>query len=124
MRRFWNLLAISFVTSTVWAASVLVTDGFHVPGSSDVIGDKLQFDAQSIRVSSSSGVLTVDVFTNFNNAQLNRFRLPGMYLDVGDLLFTVNGAYTYGIPLHYHNSPSGGPFGERLLAGHIYQIED
>jgi hypothetical protein len=62
------------------------------------------------------------VLTNFDNAALHSFRDTGVRLDIGDLFFTVNGTYAYGIPLAYHNGPAGGPFGNRVYAGHIYSI--
>jgi hypothetical protein len=101
----------------------VVTDFFNVSGKSDVIGDKLQFDAQSIQVTTGTGTLTIDIRTNFDNPNLYSFRDTGVRLDIGDLFFTVNGNYEYGIPLAYHNGPAGGPWGTRLYAGHIYEID-
>jgi hypothetical protein len=54
---------------------------------------------------------------------LHSFRDLGVRLDIGDLFLTVNGNYAYGIPLAYHNGPAGGPWGDRLEAGHVYAID-
>jgi hypothetical protein len=124
MRHRFNLLIISLIASQSWASTAVVTDLFDVAGNSDVIGNKLQFDAQSVTVNAASGQLTVDVRTNFDNSSLQSFRDTGVRLDIGDLFFTVNGIYSYGIPLAYHNGPAGGPWGDRLYAGHIYAIDD
>jgi hypothetical protein len=121
------------VASLVWffcamipayAGTVSVTDPFHANGSPDVIGNPLQFDGQSVQVTAGDGKLTVDVFTNYGNSSLYSIYDTGVRLNIGDLFFTVNGVYRYGVPLAYHNGPAGGPWGDRLLAGHIYEIED
>jgi hypothetical protein len=133
MNRISNLLFLSLIASQSWASiivvgnssrSIVVTDLFHVAGSSDVIGNQMQFDAQSIQVTTGPGTLTIDVRTNFDNSALHAFRDTGVRLDIGDLFFTVNGTYSYGIPLAYHNGPAGGPWGDRLYAGHVYAIDD
>jgi hypothetical protein len=119
-----NLLLNGLIASQLWAGSVIVYDPFNVPGNSDVVGNKLQFDAQSIQVTARPGALTLDIRTNFDNAALHSHRDTGVRLDVGDVFFTVNGNYAFGVPLAYHNGPSGGPWGDRLYAGHIYAIDD
>jgi PEP-CTERM motif-containing protein len=124
MGRIANLLLIGFTASRMWAASVSVTDPFNIPGNSDVFGNKLQFDGQSVQVTTGPGSLTIDVRTNFDNSGLHSFRDTGVRLDIGDLFFTVNGNYSYGIPLAYHNGPAGGPWGDRLYAGHVYAIDN
>src|SRR4051794_20526033 len=124
MKCIRNLIFIWVTTNSIWAATALVTDFFNVTGSSDVVGNKLQFDAQSLQVTAGTGIMTIDLRTNFDNPALHSFRESGVRLDIGDLFLTVNGAYAYGIPLAYHNGPSGGPWGDRLYAGHIYKIDD
>src|SRR5262245_29576290 len=107
MNRISNLLILGLIASQSWASivvgglsrSTVVTDLFHIAGSSDVIGNQLQFDAQSIQVTTGPGTLTIDVRTNFDNSALHSFRDTGVRLDIGDLFFTVNGTYSYGIPL-------------------------
>jgi hypothetical protein len=119
-----NLLLLCISSSQAWAATAIITDLFNVAGNSDVIGYKLQFDAQSVQVTTGTGVITIDIRTNFDNPALHSFRDTGVRLDIGDLFFTVNGNYAYGIPLAYHNGPAGGPWGDRLYAGHVYRIDD
>ena len=123
MKRIWNLLFLSLSGSYLWAATVTVTDPFNVAGNSDVLGNKLQFDAKSVQVTTASGTLNIDIFTNFDNSKLHSFRDNGVRLDIGDLFFTIDGTYAYGIPLAYHNGPAGGPWGDRLYAGHVYAID-
>src|SRR5690349_23530363 len=106
-----NLLLTGLIASQLWAGSVIVYDPFNAPGNSDVVGNKLQFDAQSIQVTTGPGTLTLDIRTNFDNAALHSHRDTGVRLDAGDVFLTVNGAYAYGIPLAYHNGLSGGPWG-------------
>jgi hypothetical protein len=121
----YYLLLLGFLVGRMWAGTAVVTDFFNVSGNSDAIGNKLQFDAQSIQVSTGPGSMTIDVRTNFDNSALHSFRETGIArLDIGDLFFTVNGTYSYGIPLAYHNGPAGGPWGDRLYAGHVYAIDD
>ncbi len=124
MRRIPSLLLLCFSSSQIWAGTAVITDLFNVNGNSDVIGNKLQFDAQSVQVTTAAGSLTIDIHTNFDNAALHSFRDTGVRLDIGDLFLTVNGNYAYGIPLAYHNGPAGGPWGDRLYAGHVYPIDD
>jgi hypothetical protein len=102
----------------LWAGTVIVA------ASPDVIGSPLQFAAQSVSVTPGNGTLDIDIRTNFDNPQLHSFRDTGVRLDIGDLFVTVNGTYSYGIPLAYHNGPAGGPWGDRLYAGHVYAIDD
>jgi hypothetical protein len=117
-----HLALLLILTFRANAGSVLITDAFHA-GPSDVIGNSLQFDAESVRVTVTGATLTLDIRTNFGNAALTSM-WDHVRLDVGDVFFTVNGNYAYGIPLHYHNGPAGGPWGERLLAGHVYAIDN
>ena len=124
MGRISNLLLIGFTACRMWAGTATVLDAFNVAGNSDVVGNKLQFDAQSVQVTSAPGTMTIDVRTNFDNSALHSFRDTGVRLDLGDLFFTINGNYSYGIPLAYHNGPAGGPWGDRLYAGHVYAIDD
>jgi hypothetical protein len=124
MKRISNLMLFCIASSSLWAGTAIVYDPFNAPGSGDVIGNPLQFDAQSVQVTAGSGTLTIDIRTNFDNPNLYSFRDTGVRLDIGDLFFTVNGNYAYGIPLAYHNGPAGGPWGDRLYAGHIYEIDD
>jgi hypothetical protein len=119
-----RLLLICFASAKMWGETIIVTDPFNIAGDSDVIGNKLQFDAQSVQVTTGTGTLTIDIRTNFDNPNLYSFRDTGVRLNIGDLFFTVNGAYEYGIPLAYHNGPAGGPWGNRVYAGHVYQITD
>jgi hypothetical protein len=119
-----NVFLLCLTSSQIWAETIVIPDVFNLAGSSDVIGDKLQFDAQSVQVTTGVGTLTIDIRTNFDNPDLHSFRDTGVRLDIGDLFFTVNGTYAYGIPLAYHNGPAGGPWGDRLYAGHVYQIDD
>jgi hypothetical protein len=102
---------------------VTITDAFNVAGNSDVVGNKQQFDARSVQVTTGPGTLNIDILTNFDNSALHSFRDAGVRLDIGDLFFTVNSTYSYGIPLAYHNGPAGGPWGDRLYAGHVYAID-
>ena len=119
-----STLLLFCMAAAGWSATITVMDPFNVAGSVDVIGNPLQFDAQSIQVTAGSGTLTLDIRTNFDNSHLYSFVDSGVRLDVGDVFLTVNGNYAYGIPLAYHNGPAGGPWGDRLLAGHIYGIAD
>jgi hypothetical protein len=119
-----NLLLVSAASASVWAGTVTVTDPFNTGGSSDVIGDRLLFDAQSVQVTTGNGTLSIDIRTNYQNSHLYSYVDTGVRVDPGDLFFTVNGQSAYGIPLAYHNGPAGGPWGDRLYAGHIYQITD
>ena len=119
-----KLVLLSLASCRIWAGTLTVTDLFNVPGNSDVVGNKLQFDAQSIQITTNAGTLIIDIFTNYDNPNLYSVRDTGARLNPGDVFFTVNGAYTYGIPLALHNGPAGGPWGNRLLAGHVYQIDD
>jgi hypothetical protein len=123
MKHIPGLLLFCMAPMSAWAANAVVTDFFNVSGNSDVIGNRLQFDTQSIQVATGVGTLTIDILTNFDNPNLNSFRDAGVRLDIGDLFITVDGAYAYGIPLAYHNGPAGGPWGTRLYAGHIYEID-
>ena len=119
MKHFALVLMIAMRVS---AGSVLVTDAFQV-GAPDVIGNPMKFDAESVRVTVTGQTLTLDIRTNFDNPHLGSV-WEHVRQDIGDVFFKVNGAYAYGIPLHYHNGPAGGPWGDRLLAGHIYEIDD
>jgi hypothetical protein len=112
-----NLILLC-LASTGWAGTVAVT------GNSGVMGNPLWFDAQSIDVTTGPGTLTLNIFTNFENSGLYAYLDTGVRLDIGDVFITVNGNIEYGIPLEYHNGPAGGPWGDRLLAGHIYEITD
>ena len=126
MKRTLSLMLLSAGISvgTSWATTITVTDPFNAPSGGDVIGNPLQFDAQSIQLTASANLLTLDIYTNYDNAHLYSFRDTGLRLDIGDVFFTVNGNFAYGIPLAYHNGPAGGPWADRLLAGHVYQITD
>jgi PEP-CTERM motif len=122
-----SLAKIFLLTSALTAlraGSITVTDPFNVSGTSDVTGDKLKFDAQSVQVTVDGGTLTIDIRTNYDNPGLYSVRDTGVRLNPGDIFFTVNGTYQYGIPLAYHNGPAGGPWGDRVLAGHVYEIHD
>lgn len=98
----------------IWAETAVITDFFNVAGSSDVIGDKLQFDAQSVQVTTGVGTLTIDIRTNFDNRALHFFHDAGVRLDIGDLFLTVKSNFTYGIPLADHKGLTGGRRGDRL----------
>jgi len=122
MTRILTLWFVS-VIGGLSAATITVTDPFNAAGNSDVVGNKLEFDAKSVQVTTGPGTLNIDILTNFDNSALHSFRDTGVRLDIGDLFFTINGVYSYGIPLAYHNGPAGGPWGDRLYAGHIYAID-
>jgi hypothetical protein len=92
--------------------------GQNNPGHSngDVIGDLSRFDIESLTFTqlSASGV-TAGIRFNYNlgDATLTPFNLYGPTLEVGDLLFSVGGAYRYGVALVSHDG---------LLAGKLYAI--
>ena len=54
MRRIPSLLLLCFSSSRIWAGTAVITDLFNVNGNSDVIGNKLQFDAQSVQVTTAA----------------------------------------------------------------------
>src|SRR5690348_181589 len=110
MGSFSKVVLLILASGRIWAGTVTVNDLFNVPGNSDVIGNKLQFDAQSIRITTNGSTLTIDIFTNYDNPNLYSVRDTGARLNPGDLFFTVNGTFTYGIPLALHNGPAGGPW--------------
>lgn len=119
-----KLLLLAVASMKLWGGTVTVTDGFDVSGSSDVIGDKLKFDGQTLQVTVDGSTLIIDIRTNYDNPNLYSFRDTGVRLNPGDIFFSVNGTYKYGIPVALHNGPAGGPWGNRLLAGHVYAIDD
>jgi len=124
MGSFSKLLLLTVASTLLRAGSVTVTDPFHDSGGSDVVGDKSKFDAQSIQITTNGSTLTIDIRTNYPNSGLYSYYDTGVRLNPGDIFLTVNGAYRYGIPVAYHNGPAGGPWGDRVLAGHVYEIDD
>jgi hypothetical protein len=90
--------------------------------ASDVIGNYSEFDIDKLVFTSiTPGNITVQV--DFNHAvsgspatadlALNPYVFPKATLPVGDLLFDVNGVYTFGVALVAHDG---------LIAGDLYQI--
>ncbi len=125
MKKFSLLAILLTACGALHATPFLVADGFNVAGSSDVIGDKLKFDIQRAIVTLDTSMVTVKIQTNFDNVKLDPFQLAGLQLDLGDVLFEVNGKFKYGVPLRTHaGSPDGGASAGTVTAGHIYQIND
>jgi hypothetical protein len=114
------------------SAGVVLLQDFYGPSatacssaSCDVIGEKEWFDIDKIRMSVTSSLVQIDVYLNFFNPGLTQYTFPGtdLKLNVGDLLFEVNGQYKYGIALQSHaGSPNGGPSGDTVNAGDLYKI--
>jgi len=100
---------------------VVITDpyaGQISPTSSngDVIGTTGGFDIESVTISDiATREVTVHVEFNYNfgEATLSPYRIFGVTMEVGDLLFSVNGAYKYGVALVDHDG---------LEAGDLYSI--
>lgn len=90
--------------------------------AADVIGLYAEFDIDQIVFTSiTPGNVTAQI--RFNHAlpntltadpSLQAYSYPGVTLPVADLLFDVNGVFTYGVPLVSHDS---------LTAGALYQVQ-
>lgn len=99
------------------ATSITLTDPYGPNTSGDVIGDKAKFDIQSLTISDTSKVVTVNALLNYGGGtSMNSFyggsaTFNNLY--IGDVLFSLGGAYTYAIILHGHDG---------LVAGNLYQL--
>jgi len=117
----WSCFLGCVGVQTSYALPVTFTDpygGQNNPGSSngDVIGDLGRFDVESLTFTqlSAAGVSAEIRFNyNFGDATLTPFVLYSSALEVGDLLFSVGGAYRYGVALVAHDG---------LVAGKLYAI--
>src|SRR5450755_3654141 len=58
--------------------------------SCDVIGEKEWFDIDKIRVSVTTSLAQIDVYSNFQTPDFTPYSLLGLNLNVGDLLFKVD----------------------------------
>jgi hypothetical protein len=126
-----TMVGTAMLPQTSSASAVLLQDPYGPTATScnsascDVIGEKEWFDVDKIRVSVTSSLVQIDVYLNFFNPGLTQYTFPGtdLKLNVGDLLFEVNGQYEYGIALQSHEgSPNGGPSGGVVNAGYLYKI--
>lgn len=108
------------------AAELWIQDPFP-GGSQDVIGAQSMFDIQGAGISVTPTTTSVDLLFNFGSGQNGLAPFASFFsirLDVGDVLFSVNGIWAYGIPIMDHaGSPNGGPAGDPVDAGHLYQID-
>jgi len=128
---FGGILTLAAGGAHCYADSVSIIDpyqGQNNSGSgaaslaSDVIGLYAEFDIDRIVFTSiTPGNITAQV--RFNHAlpntltadpSLQAYAYPGVTLPVADLLFDVNGVFTYGVPLVSHDS---------LTAGALYQVQ-
>ncbi len=119
MIRMRSLAVVAVLTAVscgvLPASTVTFNDAWNVPGQSDVFGNKLQFDLQSVTLTMASGHLTFDILTNFDNSSLSTFYINAIRLDIADLFLQQNGVIKYGVVLH--DRPG-------LQAGHIYSVTD
>src|SRR5689334_5848635 len=97
--RSLKLLLLTLTSTVLLGSSIPVADPFNAPGNSDVIGDKAKFDVESIQITATGAALTIDIRTNYPNSGLYSYYDTGVRLNPGDIFFTVNGAYQYGIPV-------------------------
>lgn len=114
------------------ATTVFINDTFH-PGDEcgnatcDVVGNRNSFDIQKVVLSyeTDSNMVTAAVFLNYGNDTLSPFKVSGITLNIGDLLFGEDGQWLYGVPVEAHaGSPNGGPSSGTVEAGHLYQINN
>jgi len=104
-----------------YALPVTITDpygGQNNPGSSngDVIGALGGFDIESLTFTQlGAGSVTAGIRFNYNfgDASLAPYAFAGSTIEVGDLLFSVSGAYRYVVALIAHDG---------LLPGKLYSI--
>jgi hypothetical protein len=116
------------------ATTVSYIDPFGAAGDScsdtscDVVGNRFWYDLDrlSLTVDSANQTASVVVVTNFGpNDNLAPFFDSGVRLDAADVLFRLGGNLAFGIPLYSHaGSPSGGPQGSTVQAGHLYGIQN
>ena len=117
----WGCFLGCVSVQIAYALPITVTDpygGQNNPGSSngDVIGALGGFDIESLTFTQlgASGVTAGIRFNyNFGDASLAPYTFAGNTIQVGDLLFSVGGAYRYGVALVSHDG---------LLAGKLYSI--
>ncbi len=113
-----------------FAAAGIINDPFpglkYPTGGYDVIGERTDFDIQSLAITSDTQFAYFDIRFNFRNAALDPYQFNNVRLDAGDLLFEMNGAYLFGIPLRDHaGSPNpGGLAGGTVTAGQLYSVND
>ena len=129
---FWLLAAGALLPPVSGNASVIVLQDPYGAGASscssaacDVIGEKKWFDLDKIELSVTSSLVQIKVFSNFFNAGFAPYTYPGtsLHLGIGDLLFSVDGHYKYGIAIQTHaGSANGGPAGGSVQAGVLYRI--
>jgi hypothetical protein len=109
-----RLLTLVFLCAGALLASPLeVEDPFQSPG--DVVGDPMLFDIRAAMVIFNPDSMTITIDTNYQDKQLTPIQVNGVELNVGDLLFEVNGVPHFGIPVVNHDG---------LEAGHLYMIND
>ena len=129
------LVATALAPETSNAGVLLLQDNYGPTATScaspacDVIGEKAWFDIDKIQVSVTTSLAQIDVYSNFNTQNFTPYSLLGLNLNVGDLLFKVDGQYKYGIALHDHagalNGGTGSPnptAGGAVTAGMLYEI--
>lgn len=129
-----GLLLLPFLSG---AAVITIQDPFN-SGGGDVIGNHGDFDIDFLRFTYTGSTLSqIDISFNYENSAVHTdtdvidrydFGSVGgrdhLYLDVGDLLFSSAGGFSYGIALSDHfGSPNGGPSGGPVLGGHLYRID-
>lgn len=118
-----TLVGCLLIPAVVSAAPfpVVITDPYAGPlskasSNGDVIGATGGFDIESVTISDvTPREVTVHVEFNYNfgEATLAPYRIYGVTMEVGDLLFGVNGAYKYGVALVEHDG---------FEAGDLYSI--
>lgn len=129
----WLLVAPgSLLLPLSGSASVVLLQDAYGPGASscnsaacDVIGEKKWFDLDRIELSVTNSLVQIRVYSNFFNPGFTPYAYPGttLQLGIGDLLFSVDGHYKYGIAIQTHaGSANGGPAGGSVQAGVLYKI--
>lgn len=130
-----SMALVAMAPGTSNASVLLLQDNYGPTATScaspscDVIGEKDWFDIDKIRVSVTASLAQIDVYSNFKTPNFTPYSLSGLNLNVGDLLFKVDGQYKYGIALHDHagalNGGTGSPdptTGGAVSAGVLYEI--
>ena len=114
------ILSLFFLLAgTALADTFTLTDPFNQPGDSDVIGDKMKFDIERAVIMFDPSMVTVSIRMNYDNPSLDPFTLDCLKLNIGDVLFEVNGVARFGVALHSHGSGSSA-----VTGGHVYEIND
>lgn len=122
----WGMLGLGLlgVSAVAQAVPVVISDpyrGSNAGGSgtdaSDAIGVYRKFDIESLTLTEiTPSQVTVQIRTNYNHGDttLGTIVVGGRALQVGDLLFSVGGAFEYGVALRSHDG---------FLEGHLYEID-